>query len=89
MNNETCSAMSPLCCSISRDGLTVHIDIHEDDERGWILGVIDDGGNATVWTDRFDTCWDALDKAMLAIREEGIGSFIGGLDYELADQTEH
>ena len=69
--------LSPLSCSVTRDGQTVQVDIYEDGDGGWILEVVDRFNNSTVWDDPFVTDQEALDEAMAAIEEEGIYSFIG------------
>jgi hypothetical protein len=42
---------SPLAQSITRDGRTIRIDIYDNGEGGWILEVVDEYGNSTVWDD--------------------------------------
>ena len=69
--------MSALCQSVTRDGKTVQIDIYEDGENGWLLEVVDEYNNSTVWDDPFSTEQSALDEALKTINEEGIGSLIG------------
>lgn len=69
--------MSTLCQSVTRDGKTVQIEIFEDGENGWLLEVVDQYGNSTVWDDPFDTEQEALDEAMSTIDEEGIDVLIG------------
>jgi len=68
---------SPLAQSVTRDGKTVQVDIYEDGEGGWILEVVDEHGNSTVWDEPFPSDTDALDEALRAIAEEGIESLIG------------
>ncbi|MFC6634691.1 hypothetical protein [Microbulbifer taiwanensis] len=61
-----------------RDGeVSVHIDIYEDGEGGWLLEIVDENNNSTVWEDSFDTEQEALEEALDALREEGIGTFVG------------
>ncbi len=71
--------MSPLSQDFQQDGKTVHIEIYEDGEDGWLLEVVDEGNNSTMWEDAFDTDADALAEALAAIEEQGIDSFIGGV----------
>lgn len=71
--------MSPLSRTGSRDEQTVHIDIFEDAEGGWLLQVVDDRGNLTGWTESFATERAALDEAVSAINDEGIASFVASL----------
>jgi uncharacterized protein len=85
---------SPLTQSVTREGKTVQIDIYENGQGAWILEVIDEHGNSTVWDDPFATDADALAEAFRTIEEEGIDSVVGppsaqptsaGLDQALAD----
>lgn len=69
--------MSPLCRSIERDGQKVQIEIYEGDPKKWILEVVDEYDNTTLWNDQFDSDQLALDEALKTIDEEGIGSLIG------------
>lgn len=68
---------SPLAQFLTRDGKTVQIEIYEDGKGGWILEVVDEHGNSTVWDDPFQSDRDALDEALRTIEEEGIESMIG------------
>ncbi len=69
--------LSPLAQSVTRDGKTVQIDIYEDGEGGWLLEVIDEHGNSTVWEASFASDREALDEALSTIDENGIDSLIG------------
>lgn len=69
--------MSPLCQELTADGKTVRVDIYRGDTCGWILEVVDEYGNSTVWDDEFDNDAAALDEAKKTIRDEGIDSLIG------------
>lgn len=69
--------MSTLCQELTADGKTVKVDIYRGDTGGWILEVVDEFGNSTVWDDKFDTDAAALEKAKATIRDEGIDSLIG------------
>lgn len=61
-----------------REGdVSVHIDIYESDDGGWLLEIVDDNDNSTVWEDVFETEQEALDEALEALREEGIAAFMG------------
>jgi len=63
---------------VYREGeVSVQIDIYEDGEGGWLLEIVDESNNSTVWEDSFETEKEALDEAMDALREEGIATFIG------------
>ncbi|KUF08615.1 baseplate wedge protein 53, partial [Pseudoponticoccus marisrubri] len=64
---------------------TVQIDIYEDGDGSWLLGIIDEDDNSTVWEDPFDTEEDALEEALEALRDEGIETFVGPVEEE--DET--
>ena len=68
---------SPLTQSVIRDGKTVQIEIYEDGEGGWLLEVVDEYGNSTVWDASFGSDQEALDEAFKTIDEEGIDTLIG------------
>lgn len=68
---------SPLAQSVTRDGKSVQVEIYDDGEGGWILEVVDEHGNSTVWNAPFHTDREALDEALRTINEEGIYSLIG------------
>jgi hypothetical protein len=69
--------LSPLSQHVERDGHSVRIDIYGDGTGSWILEVVDEYNNSTVWDDAFETDQFALDAAMDAINSEGIRSLIG------------
>jgi hypothetical protein len=77
MNEEIDIVMSPLCRLIESEGKTVQIDIFGDGDGGWLLEVIDEFGNSSVWDDSFHSDQAALDEALDIISEEGIQSLIG------------
>jgi len=77
MNEEFEVKMSPLCQSITKDGQTVQVDIYEDGTGGWILEVVDEYNNSTVWDDPFKTDQDALNEVFEEIKKEGIACLIG------------
>ena len=62
---------------IEKDGSKVTIEVYKGDESGWILEIVDEGWNSTVWDDLYPTAKEALDAGIKAIEEEGIQSFIG------------
>lgn len=68
---------SPLSQRVARDGAAVEIQIYDDGEGGWLLEVIDEFGNSTVWDDSFPTDAAALAEALNSIETEGIASLIG------------
>jgi uncharacterized protein len=77
MNEEIDIVMSPLCRSFESEGTTVQIDIFGDGDGGWLLEVIDEFGNSTVWDDSFSSDQEALAEALGTIDGEGIESLIG------------
>ncbi len=68
---------SPLAQSVTRDGKTVRVDIYDDGAGGWLLEVVDQHWNSTVWDEPFSTDREALAEALRTINEEGIDSLIG------------
>lgn len=68
---------SPLTQTYTQDDKTVQIDIYKSDERGWILEVVDQENNSTLWEDHFESDQAALQEALDALKEEGIEAFIG------------
>jgi uncharacterized protein len=68
---------SPLSKSVSRDGMTVQIEIYRGkSDSGWILEVVDEEGGSTVWSETFSTDREAWKEAMRTIEQDGIGSFL-------------
>ena len=51
---------SPLEQRVEADGRFVHIQIYRGEDSGWILEVVDDLNNSTVWDDEFSTDQEAL-----------------------------
>jgi uncharacterized protein len=74
--NEPSSA-APQYQSVTRDGKTVKIAVIQDGKGGWLLEVVDQYWNSTVWDEAFKTAQAALDEALRTIDEEGIDSLIG------------
>ena len=68
---------SPLSQPITKEGKTVSVEIYEDGNGKWILEVVDEANNSTVWDDPFDSDALALKEALRTIKEEGISSLIG------------
>ncbi len=66
---------SELSKEIEKDGLKVTIEVCKADEGGWILEIVDEQWNPTVWDDLFPSAKEALDAGIRAIKEEGIESF--------------
>ncbi|OHD08965.1 MAG: hypothetical protein A2Z98_15775 [Spirochaetes bacterium GWB1_27_13] len=73
---------SPLSRKIKKEGKTVEIQIYYSDEDeskkgGWILEIVDQYWNSTVYSDLFDTDQKAFEQALNDIEKEGIDAFIG------------
>jgi len=77
MTNDIEIKMSPLSQKLSSGSKTVQVDIYEDGEGGWLLEVIDEYNNSTVWNDPFRTDKDALTEVKKTILAEGIDALIG------------
>jgi len=70
--------MSELCQRYESDGAAVQIEIYRGEPNGrWLLEIVDDHWNSTVWDDEFESEQAALDAALQAIEEEGIQAMIG------------
>ena len=68
---------SPLSQTIERDGRSVQVYIYDDGTGRWLLEVVDQFNNSNVWDQSFKTEQDALNEALVTIRDEGIESLIG------------
>lgn len=68
---------SDITKEIEKDGFKVTIEVYKGDQGGWILGIVDEEWNSTVWDDLFPSAKEALDAGIKAIEEEGIQAFIG------------
>ena len=68
---------SPLCGSVTRDGLSVRVEIYKVAEsgEGWSLEVIDEEDASTVWDDTFATDQEAYAEFQRTLELEGIRSF--------------
>lgn len=77
MNDDDDVKMSPLSQRFEEDGKVVYIEIYDDGEGGWLLEVVDEDNNSTMWEDAFDSDEDALAEALAAIAEHGIDTLIG------------
>ncbi|MCA0894103.1 hypothetical protein [Microbulbifer agarilyticus] len=77
MAEEVTPQDSPLSRAYSDGNHTVNIDIYEDGDGGWLLEIVDENNNTTVWEDVFDSDAEALQEALDALKEEGVGAFIG------------
>jgi hypothetical protein len=69
--------MSPLSQRMEVDGKGIDVQIYENGEGGWLLEVVDEFDNSTVWDDPFPTDQDAMKELQRAIQEDGVDSLIG------------
>lgn len=78
MNHEPELEYSALSQEISSDGKSVSVEIYRTigDEQ-WLLEVVDEYGNSTIWDETFSDESDALTEAKKAILSDGIDSLIG------------
>jgi uncharacterized protein len=79
VEDSRCPVHSRLSQRLSRDGMTVEIQIYEDGNAGWLLEVVDEFGNSTVWDESFPTDHAALTEALNTIATEGILSLLGSM----------
>lgn len=65
---------SPFCRTVSRDGLTVYVEIYRvpSIDKRWSLEVVDHLDASSVWDDLFETDDDALSAFEEALEAEGI-----------------
>jgi uncharacterized protein len=67
---------SPLQQRVTRSAISVDVMIYRgEQDKGWVLEVVDHLGGSTVWDDPFPTDQAALDEALATIKAEDIGSF--------------
>jgi uncharacterized protein len=62
---------------VTREGKTVKVEIYSSGKNDWILEVVDECNNSTVWDDPFDTDDEAFQEFERTLMEEGIESMIG------------
>ena len=55
MSNDPVPKESPLSQAVERDGRAVQVDIYDDGKGGWLLEVVDEFGNSSVWDQSFET----------------------------------
>ena len=76
----TSTADATQSTEITRDGKTVRIDVYPDGEGRWILEIVDQDWNSSVWDDPFATAEEAMRAGVEAVEKEGIDTFIGTQD---------
>lgn len=77
MSEEIELKMSPLCRKVESNGKSVDVQIYGDGGGKWILEVVDESNNSTVWEDPFLTDQEALDELNDTIKTSGIDCLIG------------
>ena len=77
MNDEVELKMSPLCQKVESNGKSVEVEIYGDGSGKWILEVVVQFKNSTVWEDPFSTDQAALDELNDTIKTDGIDCLIG------------
>ena len=77
MNDEIELKMSPLCQKVESNGKSVEVEIYGNGDGKWILEVVDEFNNSTVWDDAFPTDQAALDELNDTIKTDGIECLIG------------
>ena len=65
---------SPLSQRVTRDGVSVDVEIYGNGAGQWILEVVDAQNTSHVWNEHFATDQLALDEALRTIDEDGIDS---------------
>jgi hypothetical protein len=65
------------CQSVTRNGRTINVEIYSSGKKDWILEVVDEDNNSTVWDDQFETDDEAFQEFERTLKEEGIESLIG------------
>ena len=65
------------CQSLSINNKTVRVEIFSSGKNDWILEIVDENNNTTVWDDSFSTDDEAYEEFQRTLAEEGIESMIG------------
>ena len=77
MMEEVDLIFSEHCRAVTHNGKTVKVEIYSSGKNDWILEVVDEHGNSTVWDDPFPTDAEAYKEFHRTLDEEGIDSLIG------------
>ena len=81
MDDEPKLEISPLSQKISSGGRTVSVEIYRlEGDVSWVLEVVDEYNNSTVWDDPFESELAALTEAKKTILAERVDSLIGPKD---------
>jgi len=64
---------SPLGGEFKRDGIEVEVHIYRGEEDpSWVLEVVDQGNNSSVWDERFPTDQAAMSEFLVSVEREGM-----------------
>jgi hypothetical protein len=75
--------VSPFSQPFSEGGITVDVQIYKiEGAEGWMLELVDEKNNSTVWTDPFPSDQAAWDEFVTGVRELGLKALLE------ADETE-
>lgn len=67
---------SPLCQTFRQDGISVEVIIYRgEDEKGWILEVVDQDDTSHLWDDQFATDELALKEFIDLVNKQGMKQF--------------
>jgi hypothetical protein len=77
-DNDPRIESSPLCRSVTHDGITVRVAIYRlaGSEDGWSLEVENQQGASIVWDDLFATDTEAFSEFRKTLETEGIRAFL-------------
>ena len=75
---------SPLSQNVTRNGVSVRIEIYADSHGGWILEIVDAEDASHLWDARFETDQLALAEALRALDEETLDFWGGAADRPLS-----
>jgi hypothetical protein len=67
---------SPLCRSVTHDGITVRVAIYRQEDDGWVLEVVNQEDTSIVWDDLFSTDTEAFAEFNKTLETEGIRAFL-------------
>src|ERR1019366_5299793 len=67
---------SPLSQSVTRNAVTVRVEIYGDSDDRWILEIVDAENTSHVWDEHFETDQQALTDAVRELDEEPL-EFLG------------
>ena len=85
-DDESEPVMSPLCQSVSSGGKLLQIEIYGDGEGKWILEIVDEFNNSTVWDNLFESDSAALAEAKKSILKETAATFVGPKDGKSSEE---